>query len=142
MTELGHGVGPFYKSSDESKALIWLRHCLLHEEGDTLHIAPGAPEVWFTSGLPFGVESMATFFGAVTYRITSSAQHTTLTLRRDPDHSRAGLLRTLTVHLRHPASAGVATVEVNGEPAPVPEDGRTFLVSSEPIEMQIDVTYR
>ncbi len=41
VIELGHGIGPFYKGSDESKALTWLRHHLLHEEGACLHIARG-----------------------------------------------------------------------------------------------------
>jgi len=69
VTELGHGVGPFYKSPDESKALVWLRHILLHEENQTLHLAMGAPRAWFAPGETFGVHAMATFFEPVTYRV-------------------------------------------------------------------------
>ncbi len=69
VIELGHGVGPFYKSPDESKALVWLRHILLHEENQTLHLGMGAPHAWFAPGETFGVHAMATFFGPVTYRV-------------------------------------------------------------------------
>ena len=65
VIELGHGVGPFYKTPDEAKALVWLRAFLLQEEEQTLHLALGAPRVWFGRGQSFGVQRMATFFGPV-----------------------------------------------------------------------------
>jgi hypothetical protein len=67
--ELGQGVGPFYKSSDESKALLWLRDFLLREEGASLHVAQGVPRAWFTAESGFGVQNAATFFGPVSYQI-------------------------------------------------------------------------
>ena len=63
VVELGHGVGPFYKSPDECKALIWLRHSLLHEEADTLHLAMGAPRAWFAPGESFGVRQNGNLVG-------------------------------------------------------------------------------
>ena len=71
VVELGHGVGPFYKPSDEAKSLVWLRAFLLHEEGETLHLALGAPRAWFVPGQSFGVRRMASFFGPVSYRVVS-----------------------------------------------------------------------
>lgn len=142
VTELGHGVGPFYKSSDESKALIWLRHCLLHEEDDTLHLALGAPEAWYTSGQPFGVENMATAFGQVSYRIIASPEHTIITFRRDSSHARSGSLHSVTIRLGRQAGASTSTVLIDGAAATMSEDGRAILVPDPPFEMRVDITYR
>jgi len=110
VVELGHGVGPFYKSSDEAKALTWLRAFLLHEEGSTLHIAMGAPRAWFAPGQSFAVQSMASFFGPVSYRIVSRGAEITARLElsdgREPED--------LVVHLRHPERKSIQQVTVNG----------------------------
>jgi len=111
VVELGHGVGPFYKSSDESKALVWLRHCLLHEEGDTLHIAMGAPRAWFADGQSFAVRKMATFFGPVSYEVRSSAHGYKIEISLD-EKRRPGILA---VHLRGPPDRVPRTVMLNGE---------------------------
>ena len=107
---LGHGVGPFYKSSDESKALTWLRAFLLWEEGDALHLAMGAPRAWFAPGQSFGVRDMATRFGLTTYRVQSGPAEVTVEIdvpdRRPPQE--------LLVHLRRPQSQAMRTVTVNG----------------------------
>ncbi len=75
VVELGHGIGPFYKSSDESKSLTWLRHHLLHEDGACLHLAKGAPEGWYAAGQEFGVDAMATYFGPVSFRVSNAESH-------------------------------------------------------------------
>ncbi|MBN1249395.1 MAG: hypothetical protein JXC32_17170, partial [Anaerolineae bacterium] len=141
VTELGHGVGPFYKSSDESKALIWLRHCLLHEEGDTLHLALGAPQAWFATGQPFGVHNMATSFGPISYQIARSAQHTLITFQRSADHPRASRLQAIAVHVRHPGDAVATSIHVDGVPLPALPVDNTVVVSSPPLSCQIDVVY-
>ena len=43
LSTVGIGGGPFFKTSDEAKSLIWLRLMLLGEEGDLLHLSSGAP---------------------------------------------------------------------------------------------------
>jgi hypothetical protein len=110
VVELGHGVGPFYKTSDESKSLVWLREFLLHEEGDALHLAMGAPRAWFEAGKAFGVRAMASFFGPVTYRVESEASrvgvHVELDGQRGP--------KELVVHLRLPEGRAIGRVTVNG----------------------------
>ncbi len=141
VTALGHGVGPFYKSSDESKALIWLRHMLLHEEGDTLHVALGTPEAYFNGGQPFGVEAMTTFFGAVSFEIRPSPRCTTVTFRRDPAHTRARLLTSVAIHLHRPAGTAMTALRVNDITFPVPEDENLILISSPPYELYIRVDY-
>ncbi len=111
VVELGHGVGPFYKSSDESKALVWLRHCLLHEDGDTLHIAKGAPRAWFGAGQLFAVRKMATFFGPVSFEVRSSARGYKIEISLD-EKRRPPILA---IHLRGPVGRAPRTVTLNGE---------------------------
>lgn len=112
VVELGHGVGPFYKASDESKALVWLRAFLIWEEGDALHLAPGAPRAWFAAGQTFGVRNMATFFGPLSYRVQGSESAVDVQVevpsRRPP--------RELYVHLRRPEGQMLRAVTLNGKP--------------------------
>jgi hypothetical protein len=112
VVELGHGVGPFYKSSDEAKALVWLRAFLIREEGDVLHLAPGAPRAYFEPGQSFGVREMATYFGALTYHIECSDGAVTATvttpIRRPP--------AKIALHLRMPEGKRVVSLTVNGAP--------------------------
>jgi hypothetical protein len=110
VVELGHGVGPFYKSSDEAKSLVWLRAFLVREEGDRLHLAPGAPRAWFAPGESFGVRGMASFFGPLTYQMESGPGQVTVQVevpgRRPP--------RELLVHLRLPEGRVMKSVTING----------------------------
>jgi hypothetical protein len=111
VTELGHGVGPFYKSPDESKALVWLRHFLIHEEGHTLHLAMGAPRAWFMPGQSFGVCDMATFFGSVTYRVQSTAEKVTIEL----ELTNARPPQELYIHIRLPEGQTMRAAAINGQ---------------------------
>ncbi len=110
VVEPGHGVGPFYKSSDEAKALLWLRDCLLWEEGDALHLAPAAPRAWFAPGAHFALEGMASHFGPVTYRVEGTEAGVRVQVdvpgRRPP--------KELIVHLRRPGRQELKNVIVNG----------------------------
>ena len=112
VIELGHGVGPFFKSSDESKALVWLRAFLIWEEGAELHLARGAPRAWFAPGQSFGVRAMATHFGPLTYQVRSDPASVTAEVqvpgRRPPD--------ALIVHLRRAEGQAMRSVTVNGAP--------------------------
>jgi hypothetical protein len=114
VVELGHGVGPFYKPSDEAKSLVWLRAFLLHEEGDTLHLAMGAPRAWFAGrqgdlSQSFGVSQMASFFGPVSYQVQSGARQTKIWV--DLDERRAP--HVLVVHVRRPDGRPIRGVTVN-----------------------------
>jgi hypothetical protein len=112
VTELGHGIGPFYKSSDEAKALVWLRAFLIREEGEVLHLAPGAPRAYFATGQRFGVREMATYFGSLTYRIAAEADRVLATIstpeRRPP--------AAIALHIRLPGDRRVASVTLNDAP--------------------------
>lgn len=138
VIELGHGVGPFYKTTDECKALLWLRAFLLREEGATLHLAMGAPRAWFAPGQSFGVRDMATHFGPLTYTIRSGPAEVsvccTLAERRAPE--------AVVVHLRRPGEGAMQRVTVDGaahsdfDPA-----GETVRVTNLSGQRVIQVTY-
>ncbi len=112
VVELGHGVGPFYKVSDESKALVWLREFLVREVGAELHLAPGAPRAWFAAGQTFGLRKMATFFGPLSYQVEAGA--TTVDVRVEVPMRQPP--RALVVHLRRPTCQPMESVRVNGQP--------------------------
>jgi hypothetical protein len=112
VVELGHGVGPFYKSSDEAKALVWLRAFLIREEGDALHLAPGAPRSYFAPGQSFGVRDMATYFGSLTYRIEAADAEIRAAVSAPARRAPAEII----LHLRLPEGKRIASVTVNGAP--------------------------
>jgi hypothetical protein len=112
VVELGHGVGPFYKTPDEAKALVWLRAFLLHEEGERLWLAPGAPRAWFADGQTFAISKLASHFGPVSYTVTAGPDrvvaHITAPQRRRPAE--------LLLRVRRPGAAAIQRVLVNGKP--------------------------
>ncbi len=112
VVELGHGVGPFYKTSDESKWLVWLRAFLLLETGDALHLAPGAPRAWFAAGQVFGVQRMATFFGPVSYQVESGPTSATIQIDPPTQHPPHEIL----VHVRRPTGQRIQSMLIDGRP--------------------------
>jgi len=138
VIELGHGVGPFYKVSDEGKALVWLRAFLLREEGNTLHLAPGAPCAWFAPGqAPWGLQKMASEFGPVSYRVSPGSNAVTVEVqaafRRPPAE--------LCVHLRRPDGVAPRTVTVNGRPAVFDADAEAVRIPAPGSALQIRAEY-
>lgn len=109
VVEPGHGVGPFYKSPDESKALVWLRHFLLHEQGNSLHLAMGAPRAWFTPGESFEVRNMATLLGAVSYHVHTLPSTVEIEIKLAENHR----IDQLIVHLRLPENNLLQSAIVN-----------------------------
>ncbi|MBC7234320.1 MAG: hypothetical protein H5T69_00645 [Chloroflexi bacterium] len=136
VIEPGHGVGPFYKSSDEAKALIWLRHFLLHEEGKTLHLALGAPRAWFAPGERFGLHRMASYFGPISLGIESSADVISTQITLAPER----LPEKVALHLRHPRRWPIASVTLNGRPWPL-WDNETVWIPDPPAEIVVNVRY-
>jgi hypothetical protein len=128
VVELGHGIGPFYKTPDEAKWLSWLRAFLMHEEGDRLHIAPGAPREWLAPGKHFGVKKMATFFGPVTYEFQADEQGVTLQVeisdQRPPN--------AVKVHVRCPEGKTIQAVTVNGQPYTDFDAAKEFVQIAQP----------
>jgi hypothetical protein len=105
----GKGAGPVYKTSDESRFVLWLRQLLVWEDGERLWLARGAPREWLEDGKEIRVERAATLFGPMGLRIRSEVSKGRITAtidlpRRDPP-------REAWLRLRHPR--GLRPLRVN-----------------------------
>jgi hypothetical protein len=71
--------------------LALLRTIFVLEEGETLVLGAGVPQVWLAPGSQFGVERLPTRLGPVSYTITVGADGTPeLSLYDGPSHYRLG----------------------------------------------------
>jgi hypothetical protein len=111
----GLGVGPFYKTPDESCWVNWLRHCLVSETGDdSLRIGPAIPRTWMQDGQAVRAEGMATYFGPVSFGIESNADSGEIVATVTPPKRNPP--KKLEIRLRHPEKKPFRSVTVNGEP--------------------------
>jgi len=91
-----------------------VRTLLVWEEGDSLCLARFAPRAWLEQGKKISVKNSPTFFGPVAYEINSDVDHgkvsatVTMPTRNPPTEVR--------LSLRHPKSAPIKSVTVNGKP--------------------------
>jgi hypothetical protein len=109
----GIGGGPFFKTSDEAKSLIWLRLMLVREEGDRLYLSSGAPRAWFLPGGEIRVEHAATFFGETGFHIESHADQGYIQAQVSPP--RRNRPREILLRLRNPEGKKMTRVELNGQ---------------------------
>ncbi|MHB1033707.1 MAG: hypothetical protein ACYC35_01255 [Pirellulales bacterium] len=110
----GKGAGPVYKTSDESRFVMWLRQLLVWEDGDRLCLGRAAPRTWLEDGKAIRVERAATIFGPVGLAIRSEANqgriHATVQLpTRNPP-------REVWLRLRHPKGSLPTRVLIGGKP--------------------------
>ncbi|MBQ9415354.1 MAG: hypothetical protein IJU20_00725 [Clostridia bacterium] len=112
------------------------RNMLLTEESGVLWIAKGTPRAWLEDGKSVGVEKAPSYFGNVTYTITSFAAQNYMDvnisvpdLREDP---------TVRVRLRHPEGKKILDVSF-GHVLP---DGETIEILHPVRQMQIRAHYR
>ena len=108
----GVGGGPVYKTSDESRFVMWLRQFLLWEDGDCLRLGWAVPREWLESGKTVRLERAPTFFGPVTMILRSEVErgriHATVALpRRNPPTE-------VWLRLRHPDGRLPVRVIVQG----------------------------
>jgi len=61
-----------------------LRHALLHEQGDELHLLLGAPDWWLEEGREIRIERAPTHFGTMNLRLCGTA--TGVEVKLDPPH--------------------------------------------------------
>ena len=106
-------TGPPDKLFEESCFLERFRMMLVMEEGDVLWLARATPRAWLEQGKRIAVRNAPTHFGPVGYEVVSDVEHgrleATVTLpSRNPP-------REVVLVLRHPASAAIAAVKVNGK---------------------------
>jgi hypothetical protein len=109
-----HAVhGPPDKIFEEAAFLERFRNLLLMEQGDSLWIARAAPRVWLEQGKKITVKNAPTHFGTLTYEIVSDADNDIIAATieipsRNPPKS-------VLLRLRHPKSAPIKRVTVNGK---------------------------
>ena len=102
------------KTFEVAAFLERLRSMFVMEDGDRLWLARATPRAWLSQGQRMGVTNAPSRFGTVAYEIVSDVEHgrirATVELR-SRTQPQALLLR-----FRHPASAPLRSVEVNGQP--------------------------
>jgi hypothetical protein len=105
--------GPPDKLFEEACFLERFRMMLVLEEADVLWLARATPRAWLEQGKRIAVRNAPTHFGPVSYEILSDVDHGRLTATvtlpsRNPP-------REVVLVLRHPTSAALAAVKVNGK---------------------------
>ena len=89
------------------------RNLLVMEEGQSLWIARGTPRAWLEQGKKISVMNSPTCFGTLAYEIVSDAAHGRITATVDiPGRNPP---RSVLVRFRHPESAPIQSVRVNGK---------------------------
>jgi hypothetical protein len=111
--KFGIGGGPVYKTSDESRFVMWLRQLLLWENGDQLWLARATPREWLEDGKTIRIERAKTMFGTVGMIIRSEAAkgkilvELSLPKRKPPSE--------VWLRLRHPQGKHPRRVSINGK---------------------------
>lgn len=112
VPSLGIGGGPFFKTSDESAFLTWLRLMLVREDGDRLYLNCGAPANWSLPGRIIQVDRAASFFGELSFRVEAHPERGFIEAQVSlPQRNRPAEVR---LRLRHPEGKLIARVELNG----------------------------
>jgi len=102
------------KVFEEAAFMERVRMLLIMEQGDTLWLARSAPREWMEQGKTISVKNAPTFFGTAGYEIVSDVDHgkisasVTMPSRNPP--------KEVCLSLRHPKSAPIKSVTVNGKP--------------------------
>ncbi|MCC7261590.1 MAG: hypothetical protein IT369_03615 [Candidatus Latescibacteria bacterium] len=90
------------------------RNLLVMEEGSSLWLARATPRAWLESGRQLSVRNAPTYFGALAYRLLSEVDQGRITATLEiPTRSPIEKLR---LRLRHPRTAPLRAVTVNGHP--------------------------
>lgn len=113
VIELGHGVGPFFKTPDEAQFLVWLRNYLIREDSNSLWICQGAPRHWYEAGKVVKLNNVPSAFGPVSCTVESQIGESlilasiTVPNRKVPEG--------IYLRVRHPAEKQIKAVYVNGQ---------------------------
>lgn len=90
------------------------RNLLVMEDAGSLWLARATPRAWLAQGSTIKVKNAPTYFGAVNYQIVSDIDHGKIEATIDLPNRRP--VKQVVLRLRHPASAEIKDVEVNGKP--------------------------
>ncbi len=146
-TEKGGYVGADYSfpnSAANSDTLLMLRNALVLEElrdnveTGTLFLLRGAPRAWFESGKRIAVSRLGTYFGEVSFSVDSRLSDRVMRASITPP---TGDWKTIAVSFRHPDSAPIRRVRVNGaDDADFDSDGLVRLKNG-PATLFVEVYY-
>lgn len=96
--------------------LSLVRHLLVREEGDVLHLLDGTPRSWLADGKEVEIAGAPTHFGPASLKATSRAARGEICCEiRLPQRSPP---KKAVLRLRHPGSLPLKRVTVNGQPWP------------------------
>ena len=106
--------GPPDKIFEEAAFLERFRNLLVMEDGNNLWLARATPRAWLEQGQKISVKNAPTHFGTLDYEIVSDVDHGKITATvklpsRNPP-------KEVRLRLRHPKSAPITSVTVNGKP--------------------------
>lgn len=109
-----HAVhGPPDKVFEEAAFLERFRNLLVMEDGPNLWLARATPRAWLEPGKKISVKNAPTHFGSVDYEILSDVDHGRITaFVKMPSRHAA---KAVWLRLRHPQSAPIRSVRVNGK---------------------------
>jgi len=133
------GAGDMPHGEGCSNYIIMLRNLLLHEEGDTLRIAPATPRRWMAQGKPFGAKNAPTYFGKVTFSVKPDAK--TGTVSASVKLAGDKRPKKVLLHLRTPDGCGLKSVEIGGKPWGA-FYGDTIVVANPPREFAVRAAWR
>jgi hypothetical protein len=112
-----HAVhGPPDKIFEEAAFLERFRNLLVMEDGRRLWLARATPRAWLEQGKKIAVKNAPTHFGTTSYEIVSDVDHGKITATVELPSRKAP--QEVTLRFRHPKSAPIKTVTVNGKDWP------------------------
>jgi hypothetical protein len=120
--------GPADKIFEEAAFLERFRNMLVMEDGQNLWLARGTPRVWLEQGKRISVKNAPTHFGTIGYEIVSDVDNGKINATIEMPARNAP--NTVLLRLRHPRSAPIKSVTVNGK------DWRGFNTEKETIELK------
>jgi hypothetical protein len=116
LPELGYPRGDHFKSSDEAQSTFWLRLMFVREDGDVLYLGQAIPRYWLAPGSTIGIERAATYFGPLSWTMTSDVANGAIKAILDPPTRTPP--KTIYFRFRHPDAKPIQAVTVNGQPWP------------------------
>ncbi len=109
-----HAVhGPPDKIFEEAAFLERFRDLLVMEDGENLWLARATPRTWLAQGQKISVKHAPTHFGNVDYEIVSDVNHGKISANVELPSRYP--VREIWLRLRHPTSAPMKSVTVNGK---------------------------
>jgi hypothetical protein len=105
----------FEKVFEEAAFIERVRSMLVMEIGDTLWLARATPRAWLEQGKKIAVNGAPTYFGTVAYEIVSDVDNGKINATVEIPARKAPA--SVILRLRHPKSAPIQAVTVNGQPS-------------------------